>query len=99
MHMRFRIRQAVLLMLVSKIQLKFACQAALLPSVLLDVWRKKELIKARILFAEIVEIMSRCTAKIRSGGTWSHIKNSPHVEPTISGDKVPKLKLMKRKVK
>jgi hypothetical protein len=37
MHMRFRIRQAVLPMLFSEILLKFACQAAVLPSVLLCV--------------------------------------------------------------
>ena len=96
MHMRFRIRQAVLPMLVRELQLKFPGQAALLPSVLLDVWRKKELIKKKILFADIVEIMIRCTAKIHSGGTWSHIKNSPHVGTTFSGDKVPKPMLMKR---
>jgi len=83
-------------MLVSATLLKFACQAALLPSALLDVWRKKELIKKKILFADIVEIIIRCTAKIYSGGTWSHIKNSPHVGTTFSGDKVPKSMLMKR---
>ena len=35
MRKRFRIRQAVLLMLVSCTMLKFACQAAVLPSALL----------------------------------------------------------------
>ena len=35
MRKRVRIRQAVLPMVVSEIQLKFACQAALLPSALL----------------------------------------------------------------
>jgi hypothetical protein len=37
MRKRFRTRQADLLMLVSGIPMKFACQAALLPSVLLAV--------------------------------------------------------------
>ena len=37
MRKRVRIRQAVLPMLISEILLKFACQAALLPSALLAV--------------------------------------------------------------
>ena len=45
MHMRFRTSQAILQMLVSCRLLKFACQAALLPSALLDVWPQKKPIK------------------------------------------------------
>ena len=49
MRKRVRIRQAVLPMLVSCTLLKFACQAALLPSVLLAAWRLKSYLIKRYI--------------------------------------------------
>ena len=59
MRKRFRTRQADLLMLVSGIPMKFACQAALLPSALLAVRPSSIYVAITVVFNDVKCIGSK----------------------------------------